>query len=92
MARGAGVRESSLNVVGCRCPGKVCTVALVTIGINNLIVAGNMARLAGNCRMFSGQREMRGVVVECRGRPCRCRVARGAIMGEVPGRMIGIRG
>jgi hypothetical protein len=75
MTRLALVTEVSRHVVRDQCSLEIRRVALVTIGIDQLVVAIYMTRLALNCRMCSRQNELRRVMIECCRLPCSGRMA-----------------
>ena len=79
------------DVVRVGCPVKVCRMALVTICIDQLIIAVRMARLALDGNVCACQREARGIVIECRRSPVRRGVALRAIMVEVPRDVVRVR-
>jgi len=86
----AGGRESRRHVVRVGCGGIHLAVAGITIGRRPRIHPRDVTTHAGNAGMPPAEREPGRTVVERRGRPCRRRMAQGAILGEGGGPVVGI--
>jgi hypothetical protein len=69
MARCTIMRKVSCNMVWIGSSSEICTVALVAIGIDQLIISICMACLAGNGRMCATKHKFCITVAECRWRP-----------------------
>lgn len=67
-------REAGCPMIRCFRVVVIRLVAGKTIGRRALVAAVRMAEVAGDGTMGTGQRESRGIVIECPGFPIRCRV------------------
>ena len=86
------VRELVCRVVGIGCPGVPALMALVTIRVYERVIAVDMTCLALFACMGALKREVGAVVIEsCRTPSVLC-MALGAVMAELPGCMVRIRG
>jgi hypothetical protein len=82
MACLALMTEVARNVVRIRSSLEIRRVALITIGIGQLIIAVCVTRLALNGLVCTRQYELCCVVIECCRLPCRRRMADGTILRE----------
>ena len=80
--------EVTGNVIRVRRSIEVRRMALVTVCVDQLVVAVRMTRLARRRCVCTSQREPCCAVIECRRLPHRCRVTLGTIMTEVPSNMV----
>jgi hypothetical protein len=85
------VTEIARHMIRICCGLEIGLVTLITILVDELIVAAQMTRLTGGCRMLSGQRESRRRVIERRRCPGDRRMARLAQMIELCGDVVRIR-
>lgn len=90
VARLAVMVEIRGDMVGVRRSLIVRLMALVAIGKLDLIIPVRMACRALRGRVFAGERECRDRMIECRRTPCYRRMARLAIMAEIPGNVVRI--
>jgi len=85
------VAEIAGDMARVRCLLEIRLMALIAIGIHQLIVAVGVARLASRRRMRPRQWEAGRGVIERRWPPDCRRMTLGAIVAEVPGYVIRIR-
>ncbi len=90
MAGSAIVIEVPQHVVGIGRLGELRRMTGVAIGVLKLIVAVHMTLSAQECRMSTGQGELRRCMVKRCRFPCRLRMALQTVMVEQPGHVIGI--
>lgn len=91
VASRAIVVEISRLVVGLICISKGRTMATETVA-GSICVRTGVAVLALNLGVGAFQRKARHIVIECRGSPSRHFVAGTAVLREVGGFVIGVRG
>ncbi len=91
MACGAVMAELASRMRGILGRVEVGFVALPAIGIGQIVIAADVARLARLCGVCAQQREIRVRVVEIRRRPAGGRMADTAVMTELTGCMVGLR-
>jgi hypothetical protein len=82
MASLASVIQHPRNVIRVRRPSIICRMAWIAIGVDQLVVAVDVAQLTCCGRMCAGQNKSRRAVIERRWFPHRRRVARLANMTE----------
>lgn len=92
MTRLARLAEAARHVVWVLRSLIIGGVALIAIGIDKLVVATCVTRLARDREMGTGQRKFRRAVVKGRRLPGRSRMARRAILAEIACDVVGICG
>jgi len=91
MAFSTIMAEIPCDVIRIRRSIEICCVALIAIGVSQLVVSIHMTCLALGRNVSTCQREVRGVVVECGRSPMHSRVALRTIVAKIPSYVIRIR-
>ena len=90
MARRAVVAELSCRMAGIGSAVIIGFMALPAVGVGQVVIAANVARLAGLCLVSAGEGKVRRAMIERRRLPCIECVALQAVVRELPGQVCGI--